>query len=476
MNHTRDLAPITTSGFFALILLVSVSGSSLAPPANNTRNSVSFYHQIKPILQTRCQGCHQPNVRSGHLMLISYGDFLKGGAFGPGFVKGHPEKSLVMGYLHGTPELMPQGGPALSAAQIALFQRWIAEGAPDDTPAEHSAYSSSHPPVYNSPPVITALAYSPDGKTLACAAYHETVLINTETDAIRARLIGDSQKITSLAFSTNGKMLAVVGGTPARFGEIEIWDPDTDKLLNRFRLTYDTLFGGSFSKDGSHISVGCADNSVRVLDAATGRQIMKLDNHSDWVFGTFFSRDGKYVVSGGRDEALKLTEVNTGSFIDDINTHTSSILSLVRRPGQDQALIGGGDGIPRLYQVFRTAARTMNQEDHNLIHEYERQPGIISDLAFQPGGSLFAVSTVLGSVRLYDTDSGKKALHLPRVPDAVFALAFSPDGKLLATAGIDGHVRIYNIPSGSLSKSFVPVPMSKVTQTALKTNEAEEEE
>lgn len=446
---------------------VAVSPPKKAPiPNSNLNEKVSFYHQIRPILQAKCQGCHQPNVRSGHLMLISYADFLKGGVHGPAFVKGHPEKSLVIGYLEGKPELMPQGGPPLSKAEIGLFRRWIAQGALDDTPAEHSAYNATHPPLYTVAPLISALAYSPDGKTLAVSAYHEVLLLNSQTGALQARLVGDAQRLTSLVFTPDSKMLIAVGGTPARYGEVQFWDVATHRLLNKVRFTYDTLFGASLSPDGKHLAFGGADNTVRVVDVPDGKQLMMLENDTDWVFGTVFSRDGQYVVSASRDEALKLTQVQTGSFIDDINTHTTPMRCMVGRPGQDQVLCGGDDGIPRLYKIFRTEARTMNNEDHNLIRAFERQPSTITALAFHPSGNLCAVASETGSVNLYDVNTGAKVLSLPPVNGALFALAFTSDGKILATAGFDGYVRYYNVSTGQLLRAFVPVPLQKPNRSA----------
>ena len=51
-------------------------------------------------------------------------------------------------------------------------------------------------------------------------------------------------------------------------------------------VTFDTLYGVSWSPDGTKVAFGCADNTVRAIDAATGKQVLFQGAHADWVLGT----------------------------------------------------------------------------------------------------------------------------------------------------------------------------------------------
>ncbi|MFN6051079.1 MAG: WD40 repeat domain-containing protein [Planctomycetia bacterium] len=91
--------------------------------------------------------------------------------------------------------------------------------------------------------------------------------------------------------------MAVAGGSPGRFGEIQIWDVAKKKLTQSIPTTYDTVYGISWSPDGSKIAFGCADNTLRAIDASSGKQVLYQGAHTDWVLGTAFSRDGLFLAS-----------------------------------------------------------------------------------------------------------------------------------------------------------------------------------
>ncbi|MES1258720.1 MAG: c-type cytochrome domain-containing protein, partial [Acidobacteriota bacterium] len=266
-----------------------------------------YFRDVRPVLQRQCQGCHQPNALSSGLDLTTFEGFSKGGKHGPAFRAGAPGESLVLKYVRGEAQPpMPLGGPPLTKEQIEAISGWIAAGGKDDTPAEAvDTISAEHPPGYAQPPVISALAFSPDGQTLAVSGYREVLLHKADGSGLVARLVGLSERLNSITYSADGKLLVTAGGTPARFGEIQIWDTASGKLRRSVTLTNDTVFGGSVSPDGRMIAVGGADNTVRLIETATGKELQKIGNHENWVLSTVFGVDGKRVVSVSKDRAAK---------------------------------------------------------------------------------------------------------------------------------------------------------------------------
>ena len=195
----------------------------------------SYFRDIRPVFQEHCQGCHQPAKRGGEFLMTDFTKLLKGGESGlPAIVPSYPAKSNLVTQI--TPDKdghaeMPAEGKPLAEAQRDLIARWISEGAVDDTPASAKAqFDTAHPPTYPQPPLITAVDIAPDGALTAISGYHEVLLHRTADlgkgprESLAGRLIGLSERIQSVRFSPDGKLLAVAGGSPGRMGEIQIWN------------------------------------------------------------------------------------------------------------------------------------------------------------------------------------------------------------------------------------------------------------
>ncbi len=107
---------------------ISVAPSQLAAPQVDTR--VDFTTQIQPILQSRCIECHGPTKQKGELRLDGKEFFLAGGHTGNAIIADRPEASeLFLRVTSDDPKYrMPAKGPPLSAEQIGLFRKWIAQG------------------------------------------------------------------------------------------------------------------------------------------------------------------------------------------------------------------------------------------------------------------------------------------------------------------------------------------------------------
>jgi len=467
------------AGFRNLRVLLVCAGlsSGLAlraegPAPSAPAQAVSFHKDVKPILERRCQGCHQPAKQGGKLDLTGYDALKAGGKKSAGFVPGKPGESRLIQVLTGEEKpQMPKGEPPLPPAEIEVIARWISEGAKDDTPPNAKlTFDLTRPPVYAIPPVVSALAFSPAGDLLATAGYHEVILRGVDAPEGAepvARLVGMSDRIETILFSPDGAILAAAGGAPCRFGEVQLWDMAEKKLLRSVSVGFDSLYGASFSDDGKLIVFGSTDKSVQILSVEEGKVIRRIDQHEDWVFGAGFSKDRKNIITCSRDRTLKLIETDSGSFVDNLTSITPGVLggplfALVRHPTEDRFLTGGEDGVPKLYKIVRTAARQIG-DDNNLLRAYEKLPGVITCLAMSRDGSRLAAGSITGVVRVHEVESGGRVSETA-TPGAVYTVKFHPDGARIASGGFDGKVRFIEAATGKVLREMVPVPVSPLAR------------
>lgn len=441
------------------------------PPAEK---KVSYYRSVRPILQRRCSGCHFDGKREGGLSVVAIPELLKGGEAGAAIVAGNPDASVLIQYVTGEKPQMPLNSEPLSADHVNTLRTWISQGAEDDTPADVGrTFSAENPPLYQTPPVVTSLDYSSDGKQLAVSGYHEVLIHTLDGSAPLRRLVGRSQRIESVTFSPDGKILAAAGGTPSLFGELQLWNVADGKLLHSIILSHDTMFGTSFNADGTLVAFGGADNRLRVAKVETGEIVMKMDAHADWVHGTTFSLQNDHVISVSRDRSMKLSIVANGQFVDNITSITpgalkGGLLDVQRHPTLEQVLAVGSDGEPRIYKIFREKARQIG-DDFNLVRAYQKLPGRLCDVDFSTSGSKFVVgaSTAMsGSARICMTDDPAKIVDIPGLSTPIFAVSFRPDEQQVAVSGFDGLIRLCNAETGAVENTFPAVPVTAAASPA----------
>ncbi|MFN3996240.1 c-type cytochrome domain-containing protein [Algoriphagus sp.] len=96
-----------------------------------------FDHLILPVLENKCNSCHNPSKSKGELNMTNFRALMKGGENGVVFVASKPEVSALLQRIH-LPEddddhMPPSGKPQLTTEEIALLEQWIKSNLEPDT-------------------------------------------------------------------------------------------------------------------------------------------------------------------------------------------------------------------------------------------------------------------------------------------------------------------------------------------------------
>ncbi|MBC8117224.1 MAG: WD40 repeat domain-containing protein, partial [Candidatus Saccharimonas sp.] len=158
-------------------------------------------------------------------------------------------------------------------------------------------------------------------------------------------------RVVSLAFSPDGKLLATGGGEPSRSGELILWNVETKAIARQFVDAHsDTVFGIDFSRDGKQLVSGAADKFVKQFDVETGKLIRSFEGHTHHVLDVSWKGDGSRIASAGADNAIKVWNVETGEQHRTIQNYAKQVTSIQYIGASDNLISCSGDKTVKMHR------------------------------------------------------------------------------------------------------------------------------
>ncbi len=220
----------------------------------------------------------------------------------------------------------------------------------------------------------------------------------TEADTQPKSTLAD--RVTALAFSPDGKLLATGSGMPARSGELKLWDVATGRLVREFKTAHsDAVLGLEFSRDGVYLASGSADRTLRVFRVNDGEQVASFEYHTNHVLGVSWRYDNRVLASSGADNMVRVWNFKTG------NEHKS-----VKRFGDKEVtgirFLGNSGNF-----VVSTADGAVSRWDYNGGggKRYDGPAGFIYSIATDGEGTTIAAGGHNGAVYVWDREGKRLA-------------------------------------------------------------------
>ncbi len=200
----------------------------------------------------------------------------------------------------------------------------------------------------------------------------------------------------------------------------------------------DAIQTAVFSPDGKLALTASGDNTARIFEVATGKELQVLSGHTNYVSSAVFSPDSKLALTASGDKTARIFEVATGKELQVLSGHTYLVSSAVFSPDGKLALTASWDSTARIFDVS-TGKELQVLSGH---------PYFVSSAVFSPDGKLALTASWDQTARIFEVATGKELQVLSGHTSSVYSAVFSPDGKLALTASRDKTARIFEVATG----------------------------
>lgn len=424
---------------------------------------VSYSRQILPLFKTQCIVCHSGSTPASGYAMDTRDRLVAGGRHGAAIVIGKGAESSLVKYMTGEnkPKMPPNG--AMDLDKIAIIRRWIDEGAKIDSdkmPVPVNSQSGvkksgtigkvNSQAANNLPAPVTALAYSPDGKMLAVGGYRVVRLLDATTGEVTKTVGGAADQVQSVAWSNNGKTLAAAGGAPGQAGEVLLFDTQTWKPLRTLTGHTDVIYAVAWKPNSMELATGSLDKTACIWDGANGKITRTIKDHADGVMGIVYSPDGKMLATASMDRSAKIFDTTSWKRLATLTAHQDGVTRVAFNQNSTRLATAGLDRTVRIWTIkmggMENPDRTLGEGD------------IINACVFSPDGSLLVWGASNSIVKVFNGDGTQQKREMKEPQDWVYSVAVGADNQTVAAGTEDGKILFWDVKAGKLLRQVILSP------------------
>ncbi|MCX6848864.1 MAG: TIR domain-containing protein, partial [Verrucomicrobia bacterium] len=221
-------------------------------------------------------------------------------------------------------------------------------------------------------------------------------------------------------------------------GTLKLWDAASGREILSLSGHASCVWCCAWSPDGSRLLSGSFDNTLKVRDAASSRELLSLTGHANSVRCCAWSPDSSRLLSGSDDHTLKVWDAASGRELLSLTGHANSVRCCAWSPDSAYLISGSDDNTLKLWDA------TTGKELRSLSGHAKS----IRCCAWSPDGSHLLSGSDDHTLKLWDAASGRELLSLTGHARSFRCCAWSPDCSRLLS-GSDGHtLKIWDAATG----------------------------
>ncbi len=284
---------------------------------------------------------------------------------------------------------------------------------------------------------VNALAFSPDNNLLASASSDRSVRLWDCENSKSVRTLDGGCAVAAVVFGADSKTVVSAGDDQM----LRVWNVEDGKPLHTLK-GHSGSVASLLARAGKIISGG-RDKTIRIWgDAEPAMTIARDLGDSDALAIT---KDGKFLACGGVNNTIRIFEAATGKEVTPPESPRAGVTGVALSPDGKWLVSASALGMIHLWD-----AKTGKETRH------WPSPGDSDPIvAFAPDSRAFACANGTDAVRVWDPNTGKETLHLPANPgDPVLCLAYAPDGTKLALGRHSGKAELWDLKNKQIAQEF----------------------
>lgn len=267
-------------------------------------------------------------------------------------------------------------------------------------------------------------------------------------------------RAATAAFSPDGKYVAV---TASDHKQALLFDASGAELVHRLQGHEQRIRGIAFSPNGRLLATCGEDNSIRIWKVADGKLARRISppEHPQRAPAPMAPyRPLRPFQNLGEGIAAGIGEALDQAFVEPLRRRLSQVHSVVFSPDGRYLLSGQYDGSVRLWET--SSGRQLRQFCGPTVKYTNTMFPEINTAAFSPDGRQVVAADERGYVRVWDTETGRQRLRIRADERDALSAQFSPGAEYILTAGADGVARIWDARSGKHLHLLYPGESGKI--------------